>query len=209
MGAGIVGQMSGDSPLRADLHPRTLLLQQPEDRDFEVVGGVLVERETARFEHGYAQLCLGAALGRFNRRSGDDDGPGGWWIAVEVEVEYASGDIYRHDLAGWRRDRTPARPSGRCVSTRPDWVCEVVSPSNWSRDTVTKFQTLQATGVPHYWVVDLEHGVLTVYRFGGKVYEVAQLAQPGQRLRLEPFDAHALDISVLFGLESPAAPPGS
>lgn len=84
---------------------------------------------------------------------------------------------------------------------RPDWVCEIISPSNWAHDTVTKFQTLQAAAVPHYWLVDLEHGVLTVYRFGGKVYEVAQLAQPGQRLRLEPFDALTLDVSTLFDLE--------
>jgi Uma2 family endonuclease len=169
---------------------RTLLLEQPEDRVFEVVGGVLVEREGAPFEHGYAQLRIGASVG-----------PGGWWIAVEAEVDYGSGSIYRHDLAGWRRDRVPERPTGRCLAMRPDWVCEIVSPSNWAHDTVTKFHTLQAAAVPHYWLVDLEHGVLTVYRFGGKVYEVAQLAQPGQQLRLEPFDALTLDVSTLFGLE--------
>ena len=189
---------------RVSLDPvdaRTLLLEQPEDRVFEVVGGVLVEREAARFEHGHSQLSIGIGLGPYARRGGGDDGPGGWWIAVEAEVDYGSGSIYRHDLAGWRRDRVPERPTGRCLAIRPDWVCEIVSPSNWAHDTVTKFHTLQAAAVPHYWLVDLEHGVLTVYRFGGKVYEVAQLAQPGQQLRLEPFDALTLDVSTLFGLE--------
>lgn len=201
--------MARDAHAKNDVEPRALLLAQPEERMYEVVRGMLVEREAARFEHGHAQMCIGSGLGRFNRRGGDD-GPGGWWIAVEVEVEYDPHEIYRHDLAGWRRDRLPGRPTGRCVPVRPDWVCEIVSPSNWAHDTVTKFQTLQAAGVPHYWVVDLEHGVLTIYRFGGKVYEVARLAQPGQRLRLEPFEAIELEVSALFGLDVDAPPePGA
>ena len=69
---------------------------------------------------------------------------------------------------------------------------------------MTKFQTLQVHGVPHYWIVDLEHGVLTIYRHAGSGYLVVKLAQPGQRARLEPFDAVELDVSSLFG-EEPAA----
>lgn len=51
------------------------LLRQPEDRAFELIGGVLVEREVARLEHGRAQLKLGMGVGPFDRQGGD--GPGG------------------------------------------------------------------------------------------------------------------------------------
>jgi Uma2 family endonuclease len=192
-----------DACASRDARPATRddLLRQSEDRAFELVGGVLVEREVARLEHGRAQLKLGMGVGPFDRRGGDDDGPGGWFIVIEAEVQYDDATIYRHDLAGWRRDRLPGRPSGRATTVRPDWVCEIVSPTNWSHDTVTKFRTLQACNVPHYWVIDLERPLLTVYRHAGGGYLVAALALPGQHTRLEPFEALELDVSTLFGME--------
>ncbi len=188
--------VSGDDPV-----------DPSDDRVYETIGGILVEREAARITHGVSQRRIGAGIDGFDRRSSDGDIPGGWWIATEAAVEYDPREIYHHDLAGWRRERLPTLPAGGTVSLRPDWVCEIVSPSNWARDTVTKFRTLQAHGVPHYWIVDLEHGQLTVYRFGGKVYEVAAVAQPGEKMRLEPFEALELDVSVLMGLDPGALMP--
>ena len=60
-------------------------------------------------------------------------------------------------------------------------------------------RVLQHHGVPHYWLIDLEHQVLTVYRLRDGEYLVAALAQPGERARLEPFDAIELEVSLLFG----------
>ena len=56
---------------------------------------------------------------------------------VEVHVEHAPHELCCHDAAGWRRDRVPERPRGWPVRIRPDWVCEIVSPSTASRDRVT------------------------------------------------------------------------
>ena len=41
---------------------------------------------------------------------GGPGGTGGWWIATEVSVVYAGDQGFRHDVAGWRKDRTPLRP---------------------------------------------------------------------------------------------------
>ena len=155
----------------------------------------------ARLEHGRAQLKIGVGVGPFDRRIGGDDGLGGWFIVIEAEVQYDDRTIYRHGVAGWRRERMPTRPTGRATTVRPDWVCEIVSPSNWSHDTVTKFRMLYAHGVPHYWVVDLEHAVLTVFRHTEAGYVVAALAAPGEHVRLEPFEAISLDVSTVFGEE--------
>ena len=188
----LAARISNRPATRADL------LALPDEPGFEVIAGTLIERELARFEHGHAQRRLGAQVDPFDRQQGG--GPrGGWWIASEVEVEYETQEVYRHDLAGWRRERSPERPTGRCIALTPDWVCEILSPTNWVNDTVSKFKTLERHQVPHYWLVDLEHGVLTVFRFGGRVYEVAALAQPGERARLEPFEALEMDVAVLFG----------
>lgn len=176
------------------------LLALPDDVRAEIIGGEVVEKALPSFEHGRAQGRLAASYMQFDRRAGHG-GPGGWWIGSEVEIEYETHELYRHDLAGWRRERVSECPRGRPVHVHPDWACEILSPSNWVHDTVSKFRTLERHGVPYYWIVDLEHGVLTVYRFGGRVYEVAALARPGERARLEPFTDVEMEVAVLFGAD--------
>jgi len=83
---------------------------------------------------------------------------------TEVEVSCGPHEIYRHDHVGFRRERLPERPTGRPIEQRPDWACEILSPSNASNDTVRKLRTLHRAGVPHYWLMDPERLTLTVLR---------------------------------------------
>jgi Uma2 family endonuclease len=177
------------------------LLELDGDHAFEVVHGSLVEKAAPSGEHGDAQLGLGAVLRRnFHRRSGGGV-PGGWWILSEVDVEFDTHDIYRPDLVGWRRERMPERPSGRPILVRPDWVCEIISPSNARTDLLTKFQVLQKCGVPHYWTVDPEQQLLTVHRWTAQGYLVALRATKGDLVRAEPFEAIELRVGEMFGEE--------
>jgi Uma2 family endonuclease len=117
------------------------------------------------------------------------------------EIEYETHEVYLHDVVGWRRDRVPQRPTGRPVRIRPDWVCELLSPSNAKRDQIDKFQVLHRNGVPHYWIADpLEH-TLIVHRWEPRGYLVVLTAAAGDVVRAEPFDAVELRVSTLFGLE--------
>ena len=140
-------------------------------------------------------------FGSYNRRTGGNR-PGGWWLATEVEVEYEETQVYRHDLVGWRRESLPERPSGRFVRTRPDWVAEVLSPSNASNDLVKKLRTLTRHAVPHYWIVDPEHRTLIVLRWTPAGYLTALTADENEVVRAEPFEAIELEVGVLFGGEA-------
>lgn len=146
-------------------------------------------------------MGLGAQIfGSYSRRPGGNR-PGGWWLASEVEVEYEQRQVYRHDAEGWRRETTPERPSGRLVRVRPDWVAEVLSPSNAGNDLVKKLRTLSQHGVPHYWIVDPEHRTLTVMRWTAEGYLTVLTAAEEDVVRAEPFDAIDLDVGMLFGVE--------
>lgn len=181
------------------------LLAMPGDGRFELIDGEIVPREAATFEHGSAQRGTAGWTGTMFHRT--SDGPiGGWWIVTEAEVAYPSGDCYLHDVAGWRRDRLPEPPKGRPVRVLPDWVCEVLSPSNWRNDAVVKFDTCFRHRVGHYWIIDVEHRVLTVYRWHPEGYLRLIAAEPGQRARLEPFEAVEFEVAVLFG-DDPGAEP--
>lgn len=169
-----------------------------DDVAVEFVNGEIVEKAAPTFEHGDIQsAAVSVVRGAFARRGGGG-APGGWWIASEVDIEIGS-NVFRPDLAGWRRDRLAVRPAGRPVRERPDWVCEILSPSTARRDLVEKSRALQVAGVPHYWILDPEREVLTVYRNIGTAWVVALTAGAGEVVRAEPFDAIEMAVSVLFG----------
>jgi Uma2 family endonuclease len=173
----------------------------PDDARAEIIHGVIVEKASPSAEHGESQFAFSTVIGhRFQRRSGSR-WPGGWWFGTEIEVEYEAHEIYLHDVVGWRRDRVPDRPSGRPVPTRPDWVCEMLSPSNAKRDLVDKFQVLHANRVPLYWIAHPREHMLIVHRWAPAGYVVVLTAAVGDVVRAEPFEAVELRVAALFGLE--------
>jgi Uma2 family endonuclease len=113
------------------------LLAVPESQRAELINGDLIYHPQPFPRHGQAQRSLGSILGPFGRKSGEE-GPGGWWILTEAGVRYATNAACRHDLAGWKRERLPMLLDDEYVSVTPDWVCEILSPSNRSNDLVRK-----------------------------------------------------------------------
>jgi Uma2 family endonuclease len=171
------------------------------DRSAEIVNGEIVDKALPSFDHGSAQSGLSGALFGFRGPAGGSRGPGGWWLATEVEVEYEPHEVYRHDLVGWRRERMAERPRERPVRVHPDWVCEILSSSNASNDTVKKLRVLQRHAVPHYWLLDPDAGTLRVLRWTAEGYLEVLSATADESVRAEPFAAAELSLRVVFGLE--------
>jgi Uma2 family endonuclease len=164
----------------------------------EIVAGELVEKASPSFEHGDTQITIGGMLLGFRGRGGDDR-PGGWWLGTEVELELAPHEVYLPDIAGWRIERVPERPTGRPVRVAPDWVCEILSPSTASRDLGHKQGGYHRARVGHYWLVDPLNLALTVLRWHEVGYQSILAAGPGDVIRAEPFEAIELDMGRIFG----------
>lgn len=165
----------------------------------EVIDGALVQKAMPSVAHSRSQTQIILQLREFNRRQGRR--PGGWWLLTEIHVEYQDHQIHCHDLAGWRRDRVPEMPSGWPVKIRPDWVCEVVSPTHEKRDMVDKPKVLHAAEVPHLWLLNPEEKMLLVQRWSPAGYTTVLAASSGQTVRAEPFELIEIRASVLFGEE--------
>lgn len=189
--------MSGRAGAR---EPATIadLLKQPEESRFEIVDGELSPKEAASGKHGLAQGRSVQSLRAFGRRPGGTQ-PGGWWFATEALVMFAPGHVYRPDVAGWRRERLSEFPDQDPIEVRPDWVCEIVSPTSARRDRVKKMNVYHAAGVPHYWLIDPQDETLTVYRWTAEGYLHVLGATREDRVRAEPFEAIELQVGVLFG----------
>ncbi len=173
------------------------LLVYPEER-VELIDGEIVRRPMARAEHGLVQSATAVELGPFFRGAG----PGGWWIATEISVLYEVHQCPSHDLAGWRRERLPERPTG-VVELAPDWVCEIVSPGHERKDALTLLLLLQRHRVPHYWLIWPEERTLVAYGLDGGSYRiVADLtvtSADAGRVAIPPFEAVPIDVGYILG----------
>jgi Uma2 family endonuclease len=171
----------------------------PEGIRAELVGGVIVTMPAALPKHSKTAR----ALGRFIGGPYDDDdgygGPGGWWIFPEVDVYFGPHDTMRPDLSGWRRERLPDPGDVRPIMVAPDWICEVLSPSNEAHDRVYKRRLYAAAGVTHYWLLDPAARVLEALELrSGQWVELGAYDDTATAVRIAPFDAVELDISRLF-----------
>ena len=174
-----------------------LLALPDQGHGFEIIEGNLVEKETSA-EHGVAQSRIGRLLGPFDRRPGGRL-PGGWWFATEALIDFGSKQQLRPDVVGWRRERMPERPTGAVVSVPPDWICEILSPSSASNDTVKKKRIDHQHQVPHYWLLDPVQETLSVLRWSPDGYIEVLSAMRGERVKAEPFDVIELQVGVFFG----------
>ncbi len=174
------------------------LLAIPEERRrHEVIDGQLVEKGAASGRHGGAQGRVFRLLGPYDRRPGGR-WPGGWWFATQAEVQLAPDEVYRPDVAGWRRDRLPELPSTVPIVVRPDWVCEILS-SNKRNDLVRKKRGYHRFVVPHYWIIDPGEEALSVNRWTPEGYLEVLAADRADRVRAEPFDAIEIHVGTFFG----------
>jgi Uma2 family endonuclease len=170
----------------------------------EVIDGVVVRKASPTYSHGTIQGIITAQLymgGAYARRGG------GWWLSSEAEIELAEHQVYLPDVAGWRVETMPEEPepTERTIHVRPDWVCEILSPSTARHDMGIKRAHYCAAGVGHYWIVDPFHGTLTVLRNTGRAYEVITVATADDaEVVLEPFSEIAFDLEIMFGRQNTA-----
>ena len=174
------------------------LLAIPEpDRFHEIIDGEFVRKAMPTFRHGRAQSRISQHVGGpYDRRPGRG-GPGGWWFATEVEIIFSETQIYRPDVAGWRRERLPTIPDEFPVAVRPDWVCEILSPSNPENDLFKKIRVYQRAEVSHYWIIDPVAETLAVYRWTPDGFLLVAVAKGEERVPAEPFDAVELSVRAL------------
>lgn len=198
--------MSASVPPKKRATVEELLVRLEENEHLEIIDGEIVEKagsvpsmdnEVSGPRHGRAMTRVGLAIGPFDRKPGSPGELGGWWVFTNLHVAYRSGEVYEHDLCGFRRDHHPECPSRFPTTAQPDWACEILSDKK--RDLVIKPTTLQAAQVPHYWVLDANEKLLLVHRWSPDGYVVVLRAAAGDTVRAEPFDAIEIQVSDLFG----------
>ena len=178
-----------------------LLLAQQQNERIELINGDLVKRPMARSEHSFVQGSLSDEMLFFKRQRDHS----GWWILPEVSVRYSDNHCPVHDLAGWRKERVPQRPTG-VSDILPDWVCEITSPGHERKDVFGMLISLQHYQVPYYWVISPEDKSILVYELADGAYRLTfsmhcDAADTCQQLLIPPFTEQGLNFAYVFGYE--------
>ncbi|MBS2018142.1 MAG: Uma2 family endonuclease [Deltaproteobacteria bacterium] len=185
------------------------LLALPEGERAEIIGGVIVTPPSPLPRHGRAQRVVGRIIGGAFDDDDGKGGPGGWWILPEVDVQLGAHDVVKPDIAGWRRERLPAPWDMRPIEVVPDWICEVLSPSNSADDRVRKRNLYARYGVAFYWLLDPMERTLEALRLdpSGKVWVETGSYDDASIARVAPFDAIELEVRSFFPPPPAATPP--
>jgi Uma2 family endonuclease len=174
------------------------LLALPEGTRAEVIAGRLESGPSPLPEHSRALGSLSELIGGpYDRRHGRG-GPGGWWILGEVDVRLTPHDIVVPDVSGWRRERLPEPWGRRPIDVVPDWLCEILSPSNAAHDRVTKATLYAEHGVRFYWMIDPAERVLEAFRLVDGLWMRIGSYDGSAVARIAPFEDVELELALLF-----------
>ena len=184
-------------------------LAVPEGKVVELIDGVLYTQSRPASPHTITASALGGRLNvTFGDASESIDGPGGWWILSEPELQIGA-NVLVPDVGGWRRARGVMPPITHRETILPDWVCEVLSPGQHGRDRLLKCDKYARAGIAHYWIVDPVELTIEVLRLEQGRYIPVQSAEGNVAGRFEPFEAHELALGRLWdrGIVSPKDEP--
>lgn len=167
----------------------------PEELVGEIVGGEIVVSPRPDVPHARAASDLGAILGGpFRLGIG---GPGGWMILFEPRIRFGE-EIRVPDLAGWRVERWTGVPRRGPMPIAPDWICEVLSGSTETEDRTRKMPLYARAQVANLWLINPEPRTLEVYRRDDDGWLLLGTHADDAKVRAEPFDAIAIDLSLLW-----------
>jgi hypothetical protein len=132
--------------------------------------------------------------GPFRRGRG---GPGGWIFIVEPELHLGP-HVVVPDIAAWKRERLTPFPETAFISTPPDWLAEVLSPSTQAIDRTDKLAVYAEHGVGHCWYVDPIVRTLEVFALSGGKWLLAATFKDADAVTAPPFEVHTFPLDVLW-----------
>lgn len=164
----------------------------------EIFAGAISTAPSPLPRHSRVQGALNRQIGGPFDEDDGRGGPGGWWILSDVDVRFSLHDVVRPDVVGWRRERLIDPWDTRPIDVVPDWICEVLSPSNAAQDRVHKANLYAHHAVPFYWIIDPAERTLEAFQLVNERWSLLGSYDGTSTARIAPFDAIEIELSRLF-----------
>jgi Uma2 family endonuclease len=170
------------------------LVQLPDDRIGEIVGGELYASPRPRPRHSHAAVRL---IGRLASHFDDAARRDRWWFLFEPELHLGD-DVLVPDLAAWRTPVPIVSAADSVITVSPDWVCEILSPSTETLDVRKKLPAYAGHGVGWLWLVDPARRTLDSFIREGRQWRSLGTWTTSARLTAAPFDELEIDLGQLW-----------
>jgi Uma2 family endonuclease len=131
------------------------LFDLPADKRYEIIDGELYEMPAPRLDHEIVTMSLAKLLSPLV------DAEGGYVFSAPVDVFLPRANPVQPDLMVVLPDRLEIM-TDRGLDGPPSIVVEILSPSNPDRDLVLKRDLYARSGIPEYWLVDVELAAIEV-----------------------------------------------
>ena len=169
--------------------------EDPRERGWELIDGVIVDMHDARLPHELACREMHHALEVWTRAQ-----PGRGLPIRSIDVGIGPRDVYGPDLLWYRADRVPS-PDAWPYPV-PDLAVEVRSPSTWRYDVGAKKSGYERAGLPELWLVDTAADVVLVFRRStadGPQFDVALELTRDDELTSPLLTGFVLKLATVFG----------
>lgn len=175
------------------------VLKLSENMVGEIIDGELYVSPRPSSKHALAASRLTGKLEPLYGGAGN--GPGGWWIITEPEIHFGKNpneEIFVPDLAGWHKEKMPVFPDVAFFDVTPDWICEILSPSNMRLDRTKKVPLYATLGVKHLWLINPRDKTLEVFRLETGRWVLLSNYAEIDTVKAEPFQEMEFDLGNLW-----------
>lgn len=158
----------------------------------EIVDGELVMSPVPSLRHQRttSRLCVEIRPFVEGRQLGE-------FLCSPLHIVLADHVNYEPDLCFIAKDRLPAGNIAK-FDGPPDLIIEVISESNRTHDTVTKFRDYERYGVREYWLVDQdEERIEAWFLEGGRYVSLGKFGR-GQAVITRVLEGLSLDPARVF-----------
>jgi Uma2 family endonuclease len=114
-----------------------------------------------------------------------------------IDVILSDTTIVQPDLAIVRQSRVELL-SRRGIEGPPDVVVEILSPSSKGQDEFLKKSIYSRFGIPEYWLIDGDHGFISIFRAEGSAYRLHQRLDRASTLTSPGFPELSIPLAPIF-----------
>ncbi len=119
-------------------------------------------------------------------------------LSGDIDTIFSPHEVRRPDLLFIRKDRLSLIKAAHGYDIAPDLCVEVLSPGSVEMDRGNKFRLYQASGVPHYWIVDPQQRLFESFELRDGLYRLGVIARDDQTAQAPPFPDLPIPLSRLW-----------
>ncbi len=164
----------------------------PDSGGVQLIQGELVTMTSPNTQHQRIIRLLAKHLDQYL-----DKNPIGEIFIAPIDVLFQDGDVYQPDVLFILNENKQIIEETKINGT-PDFVVEVLSPSNAYYDLVVKKKVYEKCGVKEYWIVDPIQKTLDLFILVNKKFQLKPQVELQDRIPSNLFPSLDLVLESIF-----------